>query len=279
MPTLIAVLKDLWEFFLSFFSLPKNEEKLPSLPAPLPQVKIGKENLPQTGLGSKNTEQTTTTSNVLYGEKAYVSVAVARVFHRPVWSFDGSFLQLPYATEVQALVYQGRFVRVDSASASGWVLKDEITSNKSDVCPSFENGEIYSSNHPDTKKLRNLTSDQFFAEPFFLTMQPVEYVDYKFMSNNRRLPWTEERPRTAGWWQGILKGMVGIQIGIEPKTGAIVEYLKPNGLGWVGYVEAVHIDEAIEISGVGRLIEGEYRSEVFPKEQWLESHPIFIQVT
>jgi hypothetical protein len=214
-----------------------------------------------------------------HGDKAYIFTSVANVFTRPVLIHDGVFLKLPYATPVEILAYEGRFARVSVSDRSGFILKDEITTNYLDVLPEFHNDEIYTANHPDTKKLRKLIGDEFFTSEMFMPLQSVEFLFYRLASVGRKIVWPEVRPRLAGTWQNLLKGRLGIQIGVVPKAGAIIEYNKSDGTGFVGFTKSVHVDETILIEGVGRLIEGEFKEETISKEEWHEWRPIWIAVS
>jgi hypothetical protein len=275
MNTFLAVIKDLWDFILEQLSVSEISPHLeianvaevttqPQVAAtpiqPLPEKRVA---LPLHAAGAS----------------VYVVVPEAAVFYRPVLTYDGVLTRVPYATGLSVLGYEGRFARVVVEDRTGFVLKDDITEQKKDIFPEFLSEEIYSNNHPDTKKVRTLLQDEFFAAPLYLPLQTVEFVVYRLRCEGRDISWPSERPRLAGRWQTILKGRSGIQIGVMPKTGAIMEFTKPDGTGFVGYTKAVHVDDTIVLQGVGRLIEGEYREEIITKEVWHEWRPVWISVT
>jgi hypothetical protein len=287
MTTLIAVLKDLWNFCFGGSVTPpstiddtKNNSNSSltlnlARPSLISEEAVTFSPAPQiiaTSLPNKEAISP-------YGEKAYIAVPKANVFLRPVWSYDGVLIKLSYAEPVQILGYEGRFARISVFDKFGFILKDELTSSQVDILPLFQTVEIYSANHPDTKKLRKITNDEFFASEMFLPLQAVEFVNYRLFAEGRKILWPDIRPRLAGSWQNLLRGRLGIQIGVLPKTGAVIEYNKPDGTGFVGYTKSVHVDESIVIEGVGRLIEGEYREEAISKEEWHEWRPIWIAVS
>ncbi len=277
MPTLIAVIKDLWNFCFgnnictTLIDTSENLSISKAVSVPdailVPRVEIKNE-----------TEQLPTKISSSYGEKFFIIANEAKIFQRPVWSFDGVLLTLPYSSTVAVLGFEGRFARVSFGDKYGFVLKDDLTANATDIFPQLYVGEIYSSNHPDTKKIRRIINDDFFTSELFLPLQAVEFVTFRLLKEGRKILWPDIRPRLAGSWQNTLKGQLGIQIGVMPKTGALIEYTKPDGTGFVGYTKSVHVDESIIIEGVGRLIEGEYREEAINKEEWQEWRPIWIQV-
>lgn len=276
MHTFIAVVKDLWEFlFENSVVLDKDKAVSAALVAVVP-APAAPRTLPAATLAPAIAAPVPTAG--LQGEKAYVLVPTARLLQRPVVSFDGAVCAVSYADCVHVLGYEGRFAHVTFGSTTGWVLKDALTLQAHEIFPVFHTGEIYSSQHPDTKKLRNLFHDEFLAGELCSTLQSMEFALYRQREVGRKIDWPLIRPRLAGNWQNILKGKLGIQIGVRPKTGAIIEYTKPDGTGFVGYTKAVHIDETIVIEGVGRLIEGEYREETVPKDEWHEWRPVWIQV-
>jgi hypothetical protein len=276
MNTFLAVLQDLWNFVLSFFVERNTKTKVTALALPLPKdVLVTTEVQPALPTVSSNKGFEI---NSLHAEKAYVTSDSACISYRPVLSYDGVLARLKYGQRVFVSSFQGRFASVTFEDKNGWMLKDEITNSYLDVYPDFQTGEIYSLKHPDTKKLRKIIRDDFFAEELFMPLQEVEFVTYKLLKDGRSIDWPDVRPRVAGNWQNILKGRTRIQISITPKTGSIIEYSRNDGTGWLGYTKAVHIDDSIVIEGVGRLIEGEYREETFSKEEWHEWRPVWISV-
>lgn len=275
MNTFLAVIQDLWEFVLEQFSFTDVvgvaviERPVEAVPTPVvgipksPAVTSKRVALPLHSAGAG----------------VYVVTTEAPVFCRPVLTYDGVLTRLPYATPLTVLGYEGRFARVVVLDTTGFILKDDITEDKKEIFPEFLSEEIYSNNHPDTKKVRTLLKDEFFTTAMYLPLQAVEFVVYRLRIEGRDINWSHERPRLAGRWQNILKGRAGIQIGVMPKTGAVIEFLKPDGSGFVGYTKAVHVDDTIVMQGVGRLIEGEYREEIVTKEVWHEWRPVWISVS
>lgn len=275
MYTFLAVIQDLWEFVLEQLSFSDATEAA-VIERPAEMVTKPAVDTPKTAPIS---EKRVVLPLHSAGADVYVAAAEAAVFCRPVLTYDGVLTRLPYATPLTVLGYEGRFARVVVLDTTGFILKDDLTEDKKDIFPEFLSEEIYSNNHPDTKKVRTLLKDEFFTTAMYLPLQAVEFVVYRLQIDGREINWSHERPRLAGRWQNILKGRAGIQIGVMPKTGAIIEFLKPDGSGFVGYTKAVHVDDTIVMQGVGRLIEGEYREEIVTKEVWHEWRPVWISVS
>ncbi|KKT77628.1 MAG: hypothetical protein UW75_C0058G0002 [Parcubacteria group bacterium GW2011_GWF2_44_8] len=275
MNTFLEVIKDLWQFALEQLSFSDSTEVASTTRQTVNELKPA----PVVQIARPDTEKRIALPLHTAGTGVYVSVPEASVFYRPVLTYDGVVRRLPYATGLTVLGFEGRFARVVVGDTTGFVLKDDITEQKKDIFPEFLSEEIYSNNHPDTKKVRTYLKDEFFAEPLYLPLQAVEFVLYRLRFEGRDISWPSERPRLAGRWQTILKGRTGIQIGVMPKASAVMEFLKPDGTGFVGYTKAVHVDDSIVLQGVGRLIEGEYREEIVSKEVWHEWRPVWISVS
>jgi hypothetical protein len=208
----------------------------------------------------------------------YAARAGIKLWQRPVVAQDGVVGHLQYGQQVLVFDYEGRFAHVRTKDLIGYVLKDDLESLREALYPTFHDGEIYTSNHPDTKKLRRLINDEFATEDLYMALQSSEFVMYRLSEKGLILPWGSERPRTVGNWHNLLKGKLGVVMSVAPKTGSLIEFQKDDGTGWVGYVKAVSVDNTLLVEGVGRIIEGEYKEESLSKSLWQEWRPVFIAV-
>jgi surface antigen len=150
--------------------------------------------------------------------------------------------------------------------------------NVKKIIPSFKDNEIYISDSSDTELVRKFISDVFSGSALLLPLQAEEYVTFKIKKNNKEISWDETRPRLAGNWQNLLKGVHGVSIGISPKTGSIMEWNK-EGKGYLFYVEKVSPEENLTVSGVGCIEEGMFSTLNLKKEEWIELRPVFISIT
>lgn len=208
----------------------------------------------------------------------YVSASSAYVYVLPTRTFDGVVGQLVYGASFSIIGSQGKWLQIISSDLAGWLRLDETTRNKEELAPCFIDGEQYTSDHSDTEKLRMVINDEFHAAEFDLPLQDVEYVEYKLVSQNRHIAWPTERPRVAGTWQRILKGVSNIHLGISPKTDSVMEYINADNTGHVVYVEAVYPDESIFVSEIGYPDEGRYHERTLTKDEWIELRPVFIEI-
>jgi hypothetical protein len=215
-----------------------------------------------------------------FGEtsQAYVTVPVTKVFIRPLYAFDTVISKISFGEAIIVFDYSGRFARVKYKDITGWVLKDDVTFDKNSVLPNLQSDTVYLANDGETRKLRTLINDEFFASELYLPLLGVEYVYYRLLINNRQIPWGAGRPREAGQWKNLLRGQAGVKIGIQPKTGSIMEYFTEEGEGKISYVEAVHPDDSVVLTSVGRLKEGQYLNENLTKDEWQIWGPVWIQL-
>jgi hypothetical protein len=209
----------------------------------------------------------------------FVCVSTAEVFQRAVASYDGVITKLKYGDRVVINNYEGRFAHINFKDNLGWILKDSLLTNQSQIYPDLISGNSYDAKNSETIKLRKYIQDEFSARDLFLPLQPEEVVEFFLREKNICVNWPKIRPRQAGMWQQLLRGVLGISIGISPKSGAVMEYWKEDGSGFVGYTKSVLIDDSIVVAGVGRKKEGEYLEETIPKIIWQEYRPVWISVT
>jgi hypothetical protein len=210
----------------------------------------------------------------------YVSqIAGTPCFNLPQQDFDCVIDTLQYGAAVTVIGYMGQYACVNRSNMHGWVRKDDITSDKSSIWPSYIVSTVYDAYHTDTIKSRRLIADQFYAGALHLPLQANEYITLKLLSENRALPWTHIRPRVAGQWKHILRGLKGIHIGVVPKIDSIMEWSTEDGEGRLAYVESVTKDNTIIFSTIGIDSPGLYVSKTSTEDEWKECRPVFIEVT
>jgi hypothetical protein len=219
------------------------------------------------------------TRSLLTQVTAYVTVAEAKVFARPVWAFDSVLTTIPYGVAVQVHGFQGRFAEISYQAVQGWIHKDAISENKDSIWPSLKHGATYGAEVIETTLLRRLLRDEFFAAELYMPLQPQEFIMYALLTRKQSLPSTSIRPRLPGMWHEVYKGKPGVTIGLQPKTGSVIEAFLNEHESFIGLVVAVHVDESIVVESVGREAEGCYRVDSFSKSDWQVWRPVFIQFT
>ena len=284
MKVFLAVVVDLWEFIYEL--LISNKRISPqSFVAPLllsSQQKLllqEKNDLPPAHHSFVKSVESISPTMISALPVGYIAVIKTGIMAKPLWAFDTQLSEYTYGQKVSVLGYEGRFVHILYQTESAWVLKDAITMNRGDIYSTFVSNNIYLAADSETKKLRQVIRDEFFTAELYLPLQAVEFVAYKLKEQNINIPWGKERPRPAGLWRDLLRGHLGVKIGISPKTGSILEGKLESGLGFIGYVTAVYPGDDISLQSVSQEVEGKYLEEKLSKEEWQALQAVFIQVT
>lgn len=233
--------------------------------------------LPPVATKPPETSSDNTTEHFLTGVH-YVAEVHTPLMRSPYQEFDGVLGFLRYGSTVTIESYSGRYARVLSIIGAGWVQKDALVVDRTDVFPVFVAGEQYAADHIVTRQIRLHINDAFNASELVLPLQAVEYIAYRLLCDNRTIAWPAERPRVPGKWQSILKGQSGIHIGIQPLSDSIMEYFNDEGEGVLAYVERVTPDNNIVCTAVGRTEAGVYDSLLLTEAAWRELRPVFIEI-
>jgi hypothetical protein len=195
----------------------------------------------------------------------------------PVQAFDSVFAHISYGTKVQVSRFEGRWAQVEINALQGWVLKDALYQDAGTLLPTFIIGETYRNDTAATEQLRRCLSDMFAGAASGSDLSSAEYVSYRLWRKGLQIAWGNERPRVAGAWQKLLRGVSGVHSGITPQTGSVMEYLTATG-GQLAYVESVSPDETITISLITEAEDPVYIEETLPRTAWIELRPVFIEV-
>lgn len=212
------------------------------------------------------------------GTVAYVKAVQLSCFLRPVRSLDSVIGVVPYGSSVNVLQYQGRWAQIERKGEKAWVEKDGLVDERSEVYPHFIEGVIYEPSHPVTEKIRVLINDEFAAAALLAPLLDIEYVTYRLFVEGRVIKWPKRRPRLAGDWHTILKGVSRIHMDIRPTTHCIMETIDDDNMGQVFFVESVQPNESIVVSSVGGAVEGRYTKETMSKGEWQQLRPTFIEI-
>lgn len=201
----------------------------------------------------------------------------AKLRRDPAVVFDNVLTVLPYGSAVAVEKYGGRWAYVRWEAVAGWVLKDELTVNQHDIFPVLQIGSVYDYTHPDTERIRRYIGDIFGVESASLPLFAEEWVWYQLMLDGRNQEaWPATRPRTAGRWQHILRGMSHVYMSIDPKIGSVMEWQQGEE-GCLAVVRAVSASKAVTFDGVGIEGSGVYSYITLEASAWRELRPVFIQ--
>ncbi|MFT5036811.1 MAG: hypothetical protein ACI9VM_000376 [Candidatus Azotimanducaceae bacterium] len=216
--------------------------------------------------------------DVNFESVGYAYVPDAFLYALPTKTFDGVITRLKYGESFRILNNQGKWLNVEFGDIKGWMHMDDTTDSSAELHPRFAVGTSYGHDDASTVKLRTLIDDEFHAAQLEVYLQNIEYVTYMLQKKGMCVAWGSDRPRIAGTWQRLLKGVVGVHIGVTPKTGAVMEYIKTDNTGHVCYIQSVYPDGSFTLTEVGHLYEGVYGERTLSKDEWKEFGPIFIEV-
>jgi hypothetical protein len=287
MQVLLAVIHDLVTFVLQSFTraVPTRALSTPALPLFIPEVPLTLAPIMSPTLLS--TPSTPTLLPAVTGtihdpigspEVVYVCVDEALLFREPTLSVDGVVAKLPYTSVLTVVAAEGLFWRVVYEVGTAWIEKSVVVHEKMSVYPVFTPGLCYLALDTETKKLRRLIKDEFFTTRVHSPLLGVEYVTYRLQERGRTIDWSSSvRPRLAGTWHQLLKGVRGVTIKVSPKTGSIMEY-GTGETATLAYVESVAPDETISISSIGQYKPGQYTEVMLSKTAWQELQPLWLQI-
>lgn len=214
----------------------------------------------------------------LEGRLAYVCTDVAVCLREPVTLFDTVSGFLSYGEEVVVGQAGAAFVHVKTPEIHGWVDATCLSDSKTAVFPNLKPNNFYDAKNEETYKLRRYLKDDLLGHKLKLPLQSVEFILYTLKRSSVSIQWPQERPRVAGNWHTILRGVTGVSISIQTRTASVMEYID-NEKGVLAFVKEVKPDLSITVVSVGREKEGEYREEEFTQTQWKEWRPVFISFT
>jgi hypothetical protein len=199
------------------------------------------------------------------------------LYVRPVREYDGVLTKLPYGATVSAGATTQQWVDVQHKETVGYIHRDALYESVLQTRPYFVVKEFAGPSSTNTQRLRSIIEDEFAAVALELPLQAEEYVYYRLLTVGVVPPRVETRPRMAGSWQRIYRGLSGVRIGVRPKTNAVMEYADAQGVGHLAYVEAVFPDESITVSEIGSPEPGYFNERTLDKTAWQELQAIFIQ--
>lgn len=231
--------------------------------------------LPDATLSTARIEESSEETTVSNTETGTTVVKRTPLFVLPTVCFDGVLKHLSYGSQLNVLAEQNRWSRVEQGAVSGWIKTENLTNTGAK--PTLKRGEFYGPDHQETEKLRSAIGDEFNARPAVVPLQDVEYVTHRLQLKEKNIPWPEVRPRTAGRWHELLRGLPGVHIMVSPELNSVMETVNDDGLGQVAVVEEVFPDETIVVSEVGWPEEGRYSERTLPKAEWREWRPVFIK--
>jgi hypothetical protein len=266
---LIEVVKDLWDFAVM--------QHLTQTPG-TKQLLLTSEQKPEVSVKKTEAEPISAQPS-LESRVCYVSESTLLCLQTPQKKFDTLRGIFSYGDMVRVMQQKNNWSFVEHSDLRGWVYTSGLETDESAVLPRFTKNSTYTAFEENTIKLRAFMQDALLGGELKLPLQSVEYIHYRLKKAGTKPHWPLERPRLPGNWQHILRGKRGVEIGLEPKTGSILECNGCQENEFLAYVESVTPDNTIVISCVGRTQDGVYEEMQYTKAQWQEWKPVFISFT
>lgn len=201
-----------------------------------------------------------------------------KLLKEPVQQYDSQLRTLPYGQIVALRRFLGAYAEVLAFGQVGFVHKDALTPQLETIWPTLVSGTTYLADSNETVIYRQHLADEFLGGALGLPLMPEEYVTVRLLRDRLAIPWPPTRPRLAGQWHTLLRGVTGVRSMITPQPDTIIEWYLEDEIGRLGYVEAVLPDETLKISAVGVMVPGEYTESIVPATVWREWRPVFINV-
>jgi hypothetical protein len=201
-----------------------------------------------------------------------------KLFKEPVQQFDSQLRTLPYGQIVALRRFEGQYAEVLAYGQVGFVHKDALTPQLESIWPTLVSGTVYLADSDVAKIYRQHINDEFLGGAIGLPLTAEEYVTVRLLRDRLAIAWPPARPRIAGSWHTLLRGVHGVRSMIAPQPDTIIEWFLEDEVGRLGYVEAVLPDETLKISAVGAMVPGEYTESIVPAALWREWRPVFINV-
>ncbi len=194
------------------------------------------------------------------------------------YQFDDVLMIVPYGQSVVLKQFVGRYAEVLVAGVVGFIEKDFLTTDGRQVHPTLMNSYVYDAFNEETQKLRCVIKDDFGGGKLSLHLQSTEYITYRLLKDQLSITWPKVRPRLAGDWHTILRGVRGLHSSVTPSVDTVMEWVDEEGEGKLAYVENILSDSMLRISAVGIMVLGEYTESLVPESVWREWRPVFINV-
>ena len=103
----------------------------------------------------------------------------------------------------------------------------------------------------------------------------IEWLLYKIQLQNSSIALQALKMTPLGLWHQTVKGLSDVRVGIEPSTGALMEWFDESRQSQVGIIERVTPDNTITLRSISGVPSGTYTEHSFTAQTWKEFGPVF----
>lgn len=135
--------------------------------------------------------------------------------------------------------------------------------------------EFYTAESIETILVRQAlaTYDKHLVQSGNLTL--IEWLLYYVQQQNHSVSLLALRMTPLGMWHQTVKGLPGVRVGIEPYTGALMEWFDTARVGRVGLVERVTPDATVTVRTLSVDPSGTYLEQIYTAATWKELGAVF----
>lgn len=262
----VEAVKDLWVFFVeSVFKTNQPASLLLTAPDNVLPLQSSSE-LPKD----------TTLHTSVSAQKAFAT-STSQIFLRPGIHFDEVVATSSFGEAVVVLEAKAGWYQIVNDRLTGWIEASNVTFDKKEIFPEFVSGRRYDAAAVETIVVRQWLGDLCAGGLMRIALQPIEYILYTLQTHGIVFDFGCIRPRTPGTLYTLLRGQAGVEIGVTPKTGTLIEYIDVDDTSVLAYVTAVHPDQSIVVKGIVNTATGQYKEVQLSEAAWRELRPVFIQ--
>jgi len=103
----------------------------------------------------------------------------------------------------------------------------------------------------------------------------IEWLLYNIHLQNSSIALLALKMSPLGLWHQTVKGLPNVRVGIEPTTGALMEWFDEAKVGHVGLIERVTPDSTVTLRSISSIPSGTYVEQMFTESAWKELGPVF----
>ena len=136
-------------------------------------------------------------------------------------------------------------------------------------------GTLYTDESIETILIRNQLKayDEHLVQSGNLNL--IEWLLYKIHLQNSSISLLALRMSPLGLWHQTVKGMLDVNVGIQPATSALMEWFDESRESQVGLIERVSPDNTITLRTISSVPSGTYTELTFTEPIWKEFGPVF----
>jgi len=136
-------------------------------------------------------------------------------------------------------------------------------------------GTLYTDESIETILIRNQLKayDEHLVQSGNLNL--IEWLLYKIHLQNSSISLLALRMSPLGLWHQTVKGMLDVNVGIQPATSALMEWFDESRESQVGLIERVSPDNTITLRTISSVPSGTYTELTFTEPVWKEFGPVF----